>query len=254
MFKFQEDIIQIHRYIDKLPKVQQFITSKQRGSINGNTGYKTALVYLQQFVASNYDNSDVDTIIDSFNHGADVYQFLDRLVTFLQTKKLSKASVNQYLNYVKSYLQYHDVDIVPHKFKKRVILPKIPQEDAQPIDQNDIRTILLGCHNRRLKTYLLVLASSGARSVEACAIRVCDLNFNANPVQLHIRAEFTKTKKSRDIFISDEAARWLKEWIEYRFGIDLNSTKTINRRISESLVFQVYSIDICEAVSHNFPT
>ena len=245
MFKFQEDIIRLHRYIEKLPRFQQFMTAKKRGSINGNTGYKTSLVYLQQFVTANYSSLNVDTIIDSINpETIDVYKFLDKFVTFLQNKQLSKASIKQYVNYVKSYLQYHDVDIVPHKFKKRVMLPKIPQEDAQPIDENDIRTILNQCHNRRLKTYLLVLASSGARPIEACAIRICDINFDSAPVQLHIRAEYTKTKKSRDIFISDEAASWLKEWVEYRFGIVLNKTKKIDRRISESLLFQVYNIDI----------
>ena len=221
------------------------MTAKKRGSMNGNTGYKTSLVYLQQFVTTNHSGSNIDTIIDSINSGTiDVYKFLDKFITFLQTKKLSKASIKQYVNSVKSYLQYCDVDIVPHKFKKRVMLPKVPQEDAQPIDENDIRTILNQCHNRRLKAYLLVMASSGVRPIEACAIRICDINFDSTPVQLHIRAEYTKTKKSRDIFISDEAASWLKEWVENRFGIVLNKTKRIDRRISESLVFQVYNIDI----------
>lgn len=244
MFKFQEDITQINRYIEKLPRFQEFMTAKERGSINGNTGYKTALVYLQQFITTNHSGSSIDSIIDSINIGTiDVYKFLSKFVTFLQTKKLSKASIKQYVNYVKSYLQYHDIDIVPHKFKRRVMLPKVPQEDAQPIDENDIRTILNQCHNRRLKVYLLVLASSGVRAIEACAIRLCDLNFDSTPVQLHIRAEFTKTKKSRDIFMSDEAASWLKEWIESKFGVILNKTQRIDKSVSQSLVFQVFDID-----------
>jgi integrase len=227
-----------------LPRFQEFITAKERGSIYGNIGYKTSLVYLQQFVITNDSTLNIDTIIDSINTGTiDVYRFLDKFVTFLQTKKLSKASIKQYVNYVKSYLQYHNIDIVPQKFKRRVMLPKVPQEDAQPIDENDIRTILNQCHNRRLKTYLLVLASGGLRSIEACAIRVCDVNFNSSPVQVHIRAEYTKTKRSRDIFISDEAAAWLKEWIEYRFGVTLNKKEKIDRRTSGSLVFQVFDID-----------
>ncbi|MGH9982340.1 MAG: tyrosine-type recombinase/integrase [Nitrososphaeraceae archaeon] len=247
MFTFSEETTRIHRYIEKLPRVQQFLTSKQRGSVYRNIGYKTALVYLQQFVVINYSDLNLDTIIDSISPGIiDVYKFLDKFVAFFQTKKLSQASINQYLNYVKSYLQYHDVDIVPHKFKKRVLLPKIPREDEQPIDQNDIRAILLQCHNRRLKTYLLVLASCGVRPIEACAIRVCDINFGTSPTELHIRAGFTKTKRSRDIFISDEASRSLKEWIEYRFRIDLSNPKNINREISESLVFQIYDIGICK--------
>jgi integrase len=242
VFKIPEDISKVHRYIEELPRFQEFMTAKQRGSINGNIGYKTSLAYLQQFVTTNYSGLNIDTIIDSGI--TDVYKFLGKFVEFIQTKKLAKSSVKKYLNDVKSYLQYHDIDIAPHKFKKRVILPKIPQEDSQPIDANNIRTILNQCHNRRLKTYLLVLASSGARPIEACAIRVCDINFDSSPVRLHIRADYTKTKKSRDIFISDESAQWLKEWIEYKFEITLNKTKKIDNQISTSLVFQVYNINI----------
>ena len=244
MFKFQEDITRVHRYVEKLPKFQEFMGAKERGSINGNAGYKTSLVYLQQFVTSNHRGLNIDTIINPISSETiNVYKFLDKFVTFLQTTELSKASIKQYVNCVKSYLQYHDIDIVPYKFKKRVMLPKTPQEDAQPIDESDIRTILNQCHNRRLKTILMVLASSGVRPIEACAIRVCDTNFDSTPTQIHIRAEYTKTKKSRNIFISDEASSWLKEWIEDRFRIILNKSEKIDGRISGSLVFQVFDIN-----------
>lgn len=243
VFPLTKETNVIHQNIERLPKIHRFLSSKSRGTIHGNTCYKTSLVYLHQFLMIRYSDLTLETIIDSFNSKSiDIYQFLDEFVAFLQTKKLSQSSINQYLTQVKSYLQYYDIDIVPYKFKKRVILPKIPKEDAQAIDQNDIRTILLQCHNRRLKTYLLVLASSGVRAIEACAIRVCDIDFSKYPTKLHIRAEYTKTKRSRDIYISKEATQYLKEWIEYRYGIILDETKSINKRIAECLVFQVHKV------------
>ena len=89
-------------------------------------------------------------------------------------------------------------------------LPKIPKKEELAIDQSDIRTILLQCHNHRLKTYLLVLASSGVRATEACALRIRDINFDDTPTKIHIRAEYTKTKQDRDIYFSDEASKYLK--------------------------------------------
>jgi integrase len=238
------EITVIHRHIEELPKVQQFLATKEPGSIFHNTGYKTALAHLYEFVTAKYGSLTLETIIDSFNAKIlDVYELLGGFVAFLQAKKLSQASVNQYLTNIKSYLQYHDVDIIPFKFKRRVILPKIASDEPEPIDQNDIRTILLQCNNRRLKTYLLVLASSGVRAIEACAIRICDLSFDESPTRLHIRAEYTKTKRSRDIFVSDEASQYLKEWIKHRFGIDLEKTKNIKKQIGECLVFQVQKVD-----------
>jgi hypothetical protein len=46
-------------------------------------------------------------------------------------------------------------------------MPKVYREGEEAIDAKDIRNILLNCNNRRLKSYILVLASGGTRAVEA---------------------------------------------------------------------------------------
>ena len=245
MFRPSKELISIHNSLENMPKVQQFLSSKARGSIYGNIGYKTSLAYLHQFLDDKYSGMTLETIISSFESKAiDVYKFLDGFVSFLETKNLSKSTIHQYMTSVKSYIQYHDIDIVPYKFKRRVTLPKIPRDEELAIDQNDIRTILLQCRNYRLKAYLLVLASSGARAVEACALRIRDIKFDTTPTEIHIRKEYTKTKRSRDIYISDEASHYLKEWIEQRFDIDLNKTKKIDERLGDCLVFQVQEVNI----------
>jgi integrase len=245
VFKPSKELISLHQSFENLPRVQQFLSSKARGSIYGNIGYKTSLAYLQQFLSVKYSGMTLETIISPLDSKIiDVYQFLDQFVAFLETKNLSKSTMHQYMVSVKSYLQYCDIDIVPYKFKKRVMLPKIPIDDEAAIDQNDIRTMLLQCHNHRLKTYLLVLASSGVRATEACALRIRDITFDASPTKIHIRSEYTKTKRSRDIYISDEASRYLKDWIERRFGIILNKTKKIDEQLGDCLVFQVQEVNM----------
>jgi integrase len=77
-------------------------------------------------------------------------------------------------------------------------MPKHYREDEEPLDISDIRKILLPCNNRRLKSYLLILASSGLRATEACALRLCDIDFSVNPTKIHVRKEYSKTKVSRD--------------------------------------------------------
>jgi integrase len=81
----------------------------------------------------------------------------------------------------------------------------------------DIRKILLSCNNRRLKPYLLVLASGGMRASEACAIRLMDLDFTTSPTKVHIRKEYSKRKIGRDVYISDEATKFLNEWIDWKY-------------------------------------
>lgn len=91
------------------------------------------------------------------------------------------------------------------------------REDEEALDAADVRKIMLSCSNRRLKSYLLILASSGLRAVEACAIRVCDIDYTCSPTKIHVRREFTKTKVARDIYTSDEATVFLKQWLDWKY-------------------------------------
>ena len=101
-----------------------------------------------------------------------LYEMLDRFVSFLYSLDLSSPSIKLYMESLRSYLAYHDIDVVPSKFKRKVKTPKAYREDEEALDVQDIRNILLVCNNRRLKAYILVLASGGFRAVEALAIRL----------------------------------------------------------------------------------
>ena len=96
-------------------------------------------------------------------------------------------------------------------------MPKVYREDEEAIDISDIRRILLSCNNRRLKTYLLILASGGMRATECLATRIKDIDFSVNPTKIHIRKEYAKTRTGRDIYISDEATLYLKQWIQWKY-------------------------------------
>ena len=129
---------------------------------------------------------------------------MDSFVSYLHKDISSPKSIKAYVTATKSYLQYSDIDIISHKFKHRVKLPKEYREDEQPIDAKDIRNLVQKCTNRRLKAFLLVLASSGLRAGEACSLRYQDVDFTTFPTKIHIRKEFNKTKTARDVYISDE--------------------------------------------------
>ena len=66
------------------------------------------------------------------------------------------------------------------------------------------------------KTLTLVLASSGMRIGEAVKLRLDDLDLSHEPARINLRSEYTKTKRSRHVFISTEAKEVLAEWLEYR--------------------------------------
>jgi len=181
---------------------------------------------------------NIENIIKQFsNNELDLYVILDEFVSYLMDKtlNLTSASIKLYIAAVRSYLAYYDIDITPSKFRRKVKMPKMYREDEEPIAASDIRKILLSCNNRRLKAYLLVLASGGMRAMEALAIRLKDIDFTNSPTKIHIRKEYSKTKTARDIYISDEATQYLKQWINWKYE------ERPRTRDDDDLIFTVYS-------------
>src|SRR5262249_19754046 len=82
----------------------------------------------------------------------------------------------------------------------------------------------------------LVLASGGMRAVEALAIRNRDIDFTFSPAKVHIRAEYSKTKVGRDIYISEEATRYLKQWLDWKYK-NPDKRREFDK---DDLVFTVY--------------
>jgi integrase len=249
--------LRIASHID-FPKVRTFLESVARGSKSSKASYEIGLKHLQCFLnsissnnnnsANDYSSYDIETILLALqSNKLNVYELLDSFVSFLvnmpHQPPIAPTSIALYVYAVRSYLQYHDIDINPYKFRRRVRLPKVPREDERPIDANEIRNILLACNNRRLKAYILVLASGGMRATEGLATRYRDLDFTVSPTRVHIRKEFTKTKVARDIYISDEATTYLKQWLDWKYReerILKKGKRTTTTPMPDDLVFSPF--------------
>ena len=131
-----------------------------------------------------------------------VYNLLDRFVSYIQSVKvgISSKSIVAYMAGLRTYFGYHDIDIIPSRFKKKVFVPVVYREDEEPIDASDIRNLLLSCNSKRLKPYLLVLASGGMRTVEALSIRNKDIDFSQFLQLKYISERNTQKLKLLEIF------------------------------------------------------
>jgi integrase len=217
-----------------LDAVADFLATKARKSKRTVLTFSFVIDYLNKFIIQNYQGYDIQTILPLLKSDIDtekkidVYKLLNNFISYLQNdtangSDLSPATLNLYMSAAKSYFQFNDIDIHPSRFKYRVSLPTVRRQDEQPIDSNDIKEILHHCNNRRLKAFILVLASGGMRASEALAIREIDIDFGSSltdknePAKVKIRKEYSKTRTERRIFISNEAARYLHEWIEWKY-------------------------------------
>ena len=244
-------IVSIRKEIERFPKVSSFLHSMGRNSTSSERAYLNGLVSFQYFLLQDdkLNSYSVDSIILPLSgEEINIYELLDNFVSFLTSQKLSVPTIKLYMTAVRSYFAYHDIDIVTPKFKRKVKMPKAYREDEEALDVEDIRNILLVCNNRRLKAYILLLASGGFRAVEALAIRLKDTDFSSSPTKIHVRKEFSKTKAARDVYISDEATKYLKDWMDWKYRDKGNKwTKSAN---PDDLVFSVYTIKGVPNPSH----
>ena len=223
----------------KYPTQITFLSSISRNSLNSKYAYERGLAHFQRFLEHKYPKYNLETILKPLlKNEINVYEMLDNFISYLLSKNsnLTPTSLKLYVASIRSYLAYYDIDVIPSKFRRKVKMPKVYREDEEPLDVNDVRTILLSCNNRRLKTYLLILASGGLRAIEALAIRIKDIDLSVSPTKIHIRKEFAKTKVARDIYISDEATHYLKQWIDWKY----HNCERPRLMDQEDLVFAVY--------------
>ena len=153
---------------------------------------------------------------------------------------------------------FNDVELSPKKFKLKVRYPKTIFRHKEAIDKEDIIKILNGCSDLRLKTYVMLLASTGLRATEALSIRLKDLDIGSDddnyPGKATIREEYTKTRVDRYVFLTREIQHQIKLWLDYKYRkrrnchIDKETGKSISEyRTPETsphdLIFSINQID-----------
>ena len=107
----------------------------------------------------------------------DPYSIFSRYTAYLQNHStISTLNLKQRVVTVKNFLEYHDVDLSPRKFKLKVRLPKVIRKSKEAPTKEVVIDILNECSDIRLKTYVMLLAGSGMRPTAALSIRIKDLD------------------------------------------------------------------------------
>jgi integrase len=182
--------------------------------------YLTRLNSFNIFIKNEFGNTlSINDIIIKIKHGKlDPYQLLNKFSGYLQAhSNISTLTLKQRVVTVKNFLEYHDVDISPRKFKFKVKLPKIIRRSKQALSKEDVIDILNACSDIKLKTYVMLLASTGMRATEALSVRIRDLDLKSNPAKVFVRGEYTKTKTDRTVFLTQEMAQQLTSWLSHKY-------------------------------------
>ena len=159
---------------------------------------------------------DYETLFDQYladkkrDHDGDFTLFAG----CLKAESTSLLSARQIMTYARRVLEDNGA-----KFKGKTVrdLKREMKGGAGTVDKVMTATVIdtalkeLDIKGRAL---ILTLASSGARLNEILTLKICDVDFESNPVKLTLRN--TKNKQTRFTFITTEAAQTVREWLEKR--------------------------------------
>jgi integrase len=194
---------------------------------------------------TNQELVTLDDVINELKNGdnnkIDPYDLLSGFVAYLEQEEgvENPNTLRYFVTTARNFLEYNDVEISPRKFKLKVRLPKPVIRHKEAISKEEIRDILLKCSNFKLKTYLMLLASTGMRATEALALRHKDFDFddennNNRQAFVRIRGEFTKTRTDRYVFLTMEMVEQCKAWTDFKYR-RRRITKVVNTTSSNNL-------------------
>ena len=194
--------------------------------VNKNTRnvYQSSLIHFFDFLKQNPDKwiidvrriQDVNDKIDALdNYEEDINRYWQHLLE----QNTPPQTCNNSIKVVRLFLTGNRIDlpiVFWKELKQRGNGNATITEDKKPTKEQ-LKTI---CEHAdiRVKTMLLVLSSSGMRIGEALQFTPDDIEFGT-PTKITIKhngKKTTKNKKTRYVFISNEATETLKEWLKVR--------------------------------------
>ena len=195
-----------------------YVLSHSQSSVNT---YKIAITNKNKtgfcdFLQLKYNCNEFD-LVNSIKKGElDVYNILKEFVLFLDRSNYGSKSIQLRLAATKGYLRHLGIKIYSEDLKQMVRVPKIVRQREKPLTKEIIQRVLRNV-SPKLQTVILVLTSSGMRIGELVQLRLSDIDFTTKPTTIRIRAETTKTRESRETFLTTEATDSLKDYLRRHF-------------------------------------
>ena len=120
--------------------------------------YYARLDIFKGFVEAKYSLL-MDDFISKIKKKGDPYSILTEYARYLGNRNISTSTLKQRVVTVKNFLEYHDIDISPRRFKLKVKLPKTIRKNKEALSKEDIIEILNAASDIRLKTYVMSAGS-----------------------------------------------------------------------------------------------
>lgn len=128
-----------------------------------------------------------------------------RLGVNMTWKAKKPQTIRDYFSTIKDYLRKCEgVRLTSEDVKDYITFPKHMKQQREAVELQTLKQIISYADPTRRALYY-VLLTSGMRLGEGLSLKKHSFNIDVRPIQVHLRAQDTKTGEARDTFISEEA-------------------------------------------------
>jgi len=195
--------------------------------------YQTSLNHLQKFTSNRYKIDSYTLIQNLKDEEIDVYELLREFIIYLDKLEVKPKGIRAYLSGVKGFIRYSGIKINSDDFKYRVKVPKLIKTKEIPLTKQMIIRVLHNCPSK-LQTSIMVACSSGLRIGELVQLKLSDIDFDSKPTKITVRGNTSKTRQSRETFITTETTNVLKDYLSRYFSWKKNND---NSHLNERYIF-----------------
>jgi len=195
--------------------------------------YRNGLRKFELFINVKYGCNLDKIIIKIKTNELDVYELLRDFVIDQDKQNFKAITIEVAVNAVKGFLRHCGIRIYAEDFKQVVKMPKKIKTKEIPLTK-ELLVRLLRNVSPKLQTVILIATSSGMRIGELVQLTLSDIDFESQPTKITIRAETTKTRTSRETFLTSEATNSLKDYLKRYFGWEEGKSNT---HISTKIIF-----------------
>ncbi|KER07059.1 Tyrosine recombinase XerC protein [Marine Group I thaumarchaeote SCGC AAA799-E16] len=202
-------------------------------STNTQKTYKVVIRRFQRFLHEKHGIDEFQMASKIKNDELDIFQLLQNYVVYQNKTGLSGKTIRVHFSVIRGYLRHIGIRIDRDDLKEFVKVPKQTKLREMPITREILVRVLHNA-NPKLQTAILVATSTGLRIGELAQLKISDIDFATVPTTIYVRGETTKTKTSRETFLTSEATNTLKDFLK-RFHNWSENTK--DRLILDSYIF-----------------
>jgi integrase/recombinase XerD len=141
-------------------------------------------------------------------------QDIEAWVEHEQDRGMKASTVKMRLGMLKAFARFlMERDVLPPELLSKRMMIKVPDGLPRAMDPDDVRQLLAVLENVRDRAMILILLRTGMRVGELLNTIVEDVHLKERRIEIY---EARKTRVGRVVYLSDDALKALKAWLNVR--------------------------------------